>query len=143
MELIYINISYLEIQMELLEIRQKINRLESFPKSKIIFNIIDELLGFTLLVDKDVVVYAEILDDLMSKLTENYDVVNKEQSELILSWVKQYWNETAPEYIDLLVTIAMNVELGKAKNYLKIKVNSVDTEHAKNLIRIAYGELES
>ena len=125
--------------MNLVDVQNKVQCLETFPESGIVFQVIDELLT----VDEfnEVNTYALLLDDLMSKLSENYDVVSHEQSTKILKWIDLCWKESDYEYTDLLISIVVSVEPEQAKKFISSRINSTKSNEIKSMLEEAYNEL--
>ena len=125
------------------EIKKLISTLETFPESSITMSVISSLLDVSDIKVVDKLEFAYMLDDLMVRLAENYQVINEEQSEKILEWIDTKWTEDDLEFIDLMISIAIKVSPDKAKPFFETKMFSAKKQSIKGLLLEAYDEIKT
>lgn len=91
---------------------------------------------------KDKIICAQVVMDILSDqgvLFEN--LVGSDKKE-VLDWVAKNWCESDIEYVDLLVTIATNLEPKVAKEFLSHMLNKTSNSDVRDILEDGLSEIE-
>ena len=127
--------------MNIEEIISEIEDLDTFPPSAIVINFVDKVLNCEVNSEGDNRLILQCLSELVEKLSENYDRVTANQSKEIVDWANLNWFANDLEYLDLILTVLVNVDSRFSKPFLEEKAFCTDNSSSRELIVEALSEI--
>ena len=127
--------------MNINELIAEIEDSETFPPSYVVKSFVDRLLNCEIHSKQDTNLYLECLSELIEKLAENHDRVSPEQSKKVVKWASCNWFVDDLEYLDLLLTVLVNIDPEYSKPFLEEKALSTANFSSKKLILETLSEI--
>ena len=123
-------------------VKEEIENSPTVPLPDDSHQLMNKLLKFSTSDAINTVEYASLIYDLISKLSANFSHVNNEQSQLILTWVDKHWEEKDLGYVDLLVSILVNISPELSKIFIEEKLNISSCDKCIEFLKDALSELD-